>query len=166
MKLTGTNTAIITSVMDTIAPPNSCIASIDARRADVYPWSSLACTPSTTTIASSTTIAMASTRAHSVSKFKLNPIRDNTKKVPIKATGMAIVGINVERKSCKKIYTTINTRINASINVFKTSWIEANKKSLAFIEMLSFNPAGNDVEASFSKFSISLIVCVAFVPAI
>ena len=121
MKLTGTNTAIMTSVMDTIAPPNSFIASIEARRAEVYPWSNLACTPSTTTMASSTTIAMASTSAHNVSKFKLNPTKDSMKNVPIRATGMAIVGINVERKSCKKIYTTINTRMNASINVFNTS---------------------------------------------
>ena len=79
---------------------------------------------------------------------------------------MAMVGINVERKSCKKIYTTINTRINASINVFNTSWIEANKKSLAFMEMLSFNPVGKVFDASSSSCSISLMVCVALVPAI
>ena len=64
---------------------------------------------------------------------------------------MAIVGINVERKSCKKIYTTINTRINASINVFNTSWIEANKKSLAFMETFIFKPAGSDLDASSSN---------------
>ena len=64
---------------------------------------------------------------------------------------MAIVGINVERKSCKKIYTTINTRINASINVFNTSWIEANKKSLAFMETFTFKPAGNVLDASSSN---------------
>ena len=37
MKLTGMNTAIITSVIDTIAPLSSLIASIDALRAEVYP---------------------------------------------------------------------------------------------------------------------------------
>ena len=126
----------------------------------------MACTPSTTTIASSTTIAIASTSAHNVNKFKLNPTRDRMKKVPIRATGMAIVGINVERKSCKKIYTTINTRINASINVFNTSWIEAKRKSLAFMEMFSFNPVGNVFDASSNNASISLMVCVALVPAI
>ena len=77
-----------------------------------------------------------------------------------------MVGIKVERKSCKKIYTTINTRINASINVFNTSWIEANKKSLAFIETLIFNPEGSVVDASSNNFWISVMVCVAFVPAI
>ena len=128
--------------MDTIAPPNSLIASIEAKRADLYPWSSLACTPSTTTIASSTTIAMASTKAHSVNKFTLKPIRYNTKKVPINATGMAIAGIKVERKSCKKTYTTKNTRIKASISVLSTSCIDANKKSLALSKVATFTPEG------------------------
>ena len=77
-----------------------------------------------------------------------------------------MVGIKVERKSCKKIYTTINTRINASINVFNTSWIEANKKSLAFMETLIFNPEGSVVDASSNNFWISVMVCVAFVPTI
>ena len=75
MKLTGMNTAIITSVIETIAPPSSLIASIEAFLADLYPWSNLAWTPSTTTIASSTTIAIANTIAQRVSRFTLNPIR-------------------------------------------------------------------------------------------
>ena len=74
MKLTGTNTAIMTSVIETIAPPNSRIASIEALREEVYPWSSFACTPSTTTMASSTTMAMASTMAESVSKLMEKPM--------------------------------------------------------------------------------------------
>ena len=65
----------ITSVMDTIAPPNSFMASIEANREDLYPWSSFAWTPSTTTMASSTTMAMASTIAQSVSRLMLNPIK-------------------------------------------------------------------------------------------
>ena len=72
-------------------------------------------------MASSTTIAMASTIAERVSKLILKPISFSTKKVAINATGMAIAGIKVERISCKKIYTTMNTRINASINVLTTS---------------------------------------------
>ena len=75
MKLTGINTAIITNVMETMAPPNSRMASIEAFLEDVYPWSSLAWTPSTTTMASSTTIAMASTIADSVSRLSEKPIR-------------------------------------------------------------------------------------------
>ena len=166
MKLTGTNTDIMTSVIETIAPPSSLMASIEASRADLYPWSNLAWTPSTTTMASSTTIAIASTIADKVSKFTLNPISFKTKKVAINATGMAIAGINVERKSCKNTYTTINTKIKASINVLITSWIDANKKSLAFCAILIFNPAGNDSCALAKVASRSEIVWVAFVPAI
>ena len=156
----------MTNVMETIAPPSSFMASIEASFADLYPWSNLAWTPSTTTIASSTTIAMASTIAQRVSKFKLKPISDSIKNVPINATGIAIAGIKVERISCKKIYTTINTRMKASINVLSTSWIEAYKKSLAFIPTSIFKPGGNIFSVSSSRFWILLMVSVALVPAI
>ena len=79
---------------------------------------------------------------------------------------MAMAGIKVERKSCKKIYTTINTKINASINVLITSWIEANKKSLAFWAILIFKPVGSDSCAFASTSSKLEIVSVALVPAI
>jgi len=166
MKLTGINTDIMTNVIETIAPPSSLMASIEASREDLYPWSNLAWTPSTTTMASSTTIAMASTIAERVSRFTLKPISFSTKKVATNATGMAIAGISVERISCKKIYTTINTKINASINVLITSWIEANKKSLAFWAILIFKPVGSDSCAFASTFSKSEIVSVALEPAI
>ena len=121
MKLTGINTDIITSVIETMAPESSRMASIEALRGDLYPWSNLAWTPSTTTIASSTTIAMANTKAQRVSRLRLKPIRYRAKKVPISDTGMAMAGINVERKSCRKMYTTKNTRMKASIRVLITS---------------------------------------------
>lgn len=122
----------MTNVIETNAPTSSLMASIEASRDDLYPWSNFAWTPSTTTMASSTTIAMASTIADRVNKFTLNPISFNTKNVAIKATGIAIAGINVERISCKNTYTTMNTKINASIKVLITSWIDAYKKSFAF----------------------------------
>ena len=77
-----------------------------------------------------------------------------------------MAGINVERKSCKKMYTTMNTRIKASISVLITSWIEANKKSLAFCEILTFTPGGIVFSAFFNKVSQSLIICVALEPAV
>ena len=46
MKLTGINTDIMTSVIETMAPPNSLMASMEAARADLYPWSNFAWTPS------------------------------------------------------------------------------------------------------------------------
>ena len=39
----------------------------------------------------------------------------------MKRPEIAIAGINVERKSCKKTYTTKNTKIKASIRVLITS---------------------------------------------
>ena len=50
-------------------------------------------------MASSTTMAMAKMRAERVRRLMVNPIKYRAKKVPIKATGMAMVGINVERRS-------------------------------------------------------------------
>ena len=121
MKLTGINTAIMTKVMDINAPEISFIASRDASRADLAPRSSFSCTASTTTMASSTTIAMARTIAHNVRRLILNPMTFNMKKVPINATGIAIAGMSVERKSCKKMKTTKNTSTNASNKVLITS---------------------------------------------
>ena len=165
MKLTGTNTAIMTRVIDTIAPPSSRMASIDALREEVYPWSSFAWTPSTTTMASSTTMAMASTKAESVSKLIEKPMMYKAKKVPINATGMAMAGINVERKSCKKMYTTMNTRMKASINVLITSWIEAKRKSLTFWASIMPMPSGRSFSQFFNNAWMSVIIWVAFEPA-
>ena len=76
-------------------------------------------------MASSTTIAIASTSADSVIRLIEKPMRLSTENVPINATGMAMAGMMVERKSCKKIYTTRNTKMNASIRVWITLPIEA-----------------------------------------
>jgi hypothetical protein len=43
----------------------------------------------------------------------VNPNSCKKKKVPTIATGTAIAGISVERKSCRKIKTTIATSIKA-----------------------------------------------------
>lgn len=51
-----------------------------------------------------------------------------------------------------------------SINVLITSWIEANKKSLAFWAILIFKPVGSDSCAFASTFSKSEIVSVALEP--
>ena len=128
----------MTNVIETIAPPvHSCInRSLTGRLVSLI---QLGMNPLDDDNGIIDTIAMASTIAERVSRFTLKPISFSTKKVATNATGMAIAGISVERISCKKIYTTINTKINASINVLITSWIEANKKSLAFWAILIFN---------------------------
>ena len=106
--------------MAIMAPLISRIASSDARIGD-SPFSILKWTASTTTIALSTTIPMAKTRAKSVIKFKENPNICINKNVPTSETGTAMAGIKVERQSCKKIKTTNITSNSASINVLITS---------------------------------------------
>ena len=54
-----------------------------------------------------------------------NPNTFRKKNVPMSDTGTAIIGMRVERKSCKKIYTTKNTRRRVMKRVFTTSSIEA-----------------------------------------
>ncbi len=58
---------------------------------------------SITTMASSTTNPVASVIPNSVSVLIENPNNFTKMKVPINDTGMVIAGMNVLRKSCKKI---------------------------------------------------------------
>ena len=59
-------------------------------------------TASTTTIASSTTIPMASTRPSSERLLRLNPIPFIAAKVPMIATGTAMSGMSVARQLWRK----------------------------------------------------------------
>ena len=119
-------------MIEIIAPVISLIAEIVASFPDLAPSSSLACTASTTTIASSTTIPIARIIANKVNILIENPNICRKKNVPTIATGTAIAGIKVERKSCKKMYTTINTNIKASSKVVSTLSIEASRNVLVF----------------------------------
>jgi hypothetical protein len=84
---------------------------------------------STTTMASSTTIPMASTSANSVSMLMLNPKASNTANEPMIDTGMATPGITVARPFWRKTNTVKNTRPAATSNVTTTSLIDAVTKS-------------------------------------
>ena len=110
-------TEAITKVIAIIAPLISCIASSVALSGDRCFSSILAWTASITTIASSTTIPIAITKAKSEIKFNVIPKADIIANVPINETGTAIVGINVERQSPKNRKTTIATNMNASNRV-------------------------------------------------
>ena len=72
---------------------------------------------STTTIASSTTMPIASTRPNSVSVLSEKPSADMTAKVPISDTGMAMIGMIAVRQLCRKTMTTSTTRPTASNSV-------------------------------------------------
>src|SRR5450759_1772980 len=89
MKADGTNTEISTSAIATNAAPTSSMLLIDASRG-FKPASILRCTFSTTTMASSTTMPMASTRPNSDRLLSVNPKIDMKKNVTISDTDMAL----------------------------------------------------------------------------
>src|ERR1700723_4717590 len=122
MNAVGTNTAESTSAIPTTGGVNSSIpfkaASLGAR-----PSSICRPTPSTTTIASSTTNPIASTSPNNESVLIENPNSGKKTNVPINATGTASMGINVARQLCRKMYTTRITRTMAITSVSTISLI-------------------------------------------
>ena len=82
-------------------------------------------TASTTTMASSTTMPMASTRPNIDRVLTENPSSGKKMNVPISDTGIVTSGMIVARMFCRKMKTTSVTRMSASTNVFMISWIEA-----------------------------------------
>ena len=75
---------------------------------------------STTTMASSTTMPMASTTASSEMVLAEKPITSRKAKVPTRATGTAIRGIRVARQLPRNRKTTRMTSTKASIRVWMT----------------------------------------------
>ena len=70
-------------------------------------------------------MAIAKSKAESVSRLMEKPNTFRKKKVPMSETGTAISGMSVDRKSCRKMYTTRNTRMSVMTSVNTTSSIEA-----------------------------------------
>ena len=124
MKAVGRNTAISTSEMAISAPPTSSMVLCAAALGDM-PWVRYRSTFSTTTIASSTTMPIASTRPNSDSVLKEMPTADITANEPISDTGIAIRGMIAARQVCRKRITTITTSSSASNSVSITASTEA-----------------------------------------
>ena len=80
---------------------------------------------STTTIASSTTMPMASTSPNSVSVLIENPKPSRTAKVPMIDTGTATSGMTDARQVCRNSTTTITTSSTASNSVMTTSRMDS-----------------------------------------
>ncbi len=95
------------------APVTSSIALRAASRGD-RPAAMWRSTFSTTTIASSTTMPIASTRPNSDSMLSEKPNAAMAAKVPISDTGIANTGINVARHDCRNSSTTRTTSATAS----------------------------------------------------
>ncbi len=83
----------------------------------LMPRSILWAAPSTTTMASSTTIPIESTMANSVEKFTLKPSAYIAAKAPMMVTGTVVAGTSMARQSCRKTRITISTRTAASMSV-------------------------------------------------
>ena len=116
-KLTGTNTAQSTSDIATNAPPIPLMAFLVASFGGRCSCSMMRSTFSTTTIASSTTIPMASTRPSSVMVLSEKPKISITPNVPISEMGTAIAGTRVALQLWRERNTTRITSSRASNRV-------------------------------------------------
>ena len=125
----GMNTAVSTRAMAINAPPTSSIVRRVASRGE-RPSRRLRSTFSTTTIASSTTMPIASTRPNSESVLREKPSADSTAKVPISDTGMARIGMIEARQVCRNRMTTRTTSATASKIVLITSWTNSAMNSV------------------------------------
>src|SRR6185437_5223020 len=75
-------------------------------------------------MASSTTIPMASTKPNMVSVLMVKPNGIKKQNVPKIETGIANIGIKVERQVCRNTNTTIPTNANVINKVNTTSFME------------------------------------------
>ena len=116
-KLTGTNTAASTNDVAMSGLTRVSIAFFVASYGDRCSCSIMRSTFSTTTMASSTTIPIASTNPNNVNMFKEKPNISMKPNVPIKEIGTATKGITVALQLCNERNTTRMTSINASNNV-------------------------------------------------
>ena len=102
--------------MPMIGPSSTRIASIEAC-GPLMPWSMLCAAPSTTMMASSTTMPIASTMANRVAKLMVKPSAYIAAKAPMIVTGTVVAGTSMARQSCRNTRMTISTRIAASNRV-------------------------------------------------
>ena len=106
-----------------IGPDTSSIA-LRVASIGVSPSSMCRSTFSTTTIASSTTMPIASTRPKSDSVFSEKPKPSITANVPTSEIGTATSGMIDARHVCRKTITTITTSRIASNSVSTTARID------------------------------------------
>ena len=150
----GMNTAIITSTTPMIGPVISSIAFSVASRALSLPSSMMRVAFSTTTMASSTTMAMASIRPNRVRVFIENPRSCITASVPISDTGMVRQGMSVARQFCRKRNITSTTSTVVSTKVYSTSCIELRTTSVVS-RAIWYSTSGGNASASSSIFAFT-----------
>ena len=116
---------MIATIGPVICPIAFLVASAGVR------WGSSSITRSTfstTTMASSTTMPIASTIASRLTVLAENPTASSTAKVPIRLTGTAITGMIVARTLPRNSSTTMTTSTKASSRVTMTSCIVSTTK--------------------------------------
>jgi hypothetical protein len=126
MNMVGTNTDSSTRVMAMIGPVTWPIAfSVASATVRSGSCSRMCSTASTTTMASSTTMPIASTSASSDTVLAEKPSASMTAKVPTRATGTAMIGMMVARRLPRNTKTTMATSTKASTRVWITLLIVA-----------------------------------------
>ena len=158
---TGTNTAHKMSAIAMTGPETSAMAFVVAARASMPPCARWCSTASTTTMASSTTIPIASTMPNSVSVLMVKPNRVNAAKVATSETGTASIGITVARQFCRNRNTTTSTSNSASIKVCTTSFREALTNLVLSNTMSYAMSSGKATDNSWSCFLIRPAVSMA-----
>ena len=144
-------------------PVTSSIALKDASFGD-SPFSMCLSTFSKTTIASSTTMPIASTRPKSVSVLMEKLKSLSPANVPIMETGTARHGMSVALQFCRKRKTTRNTRSTASKSVFTTSSMETRTNVVVSYGMSYVMPSGNVLLASLNCALTSSHTLIALAP--
>ncbi len=121
MNATGTNTAHSESTIATRALATWRMARSAATRGGSPSVAIRRSTFSITTIASSTTMPIASTSPNNVSTLIDMPKASRPPNVPMTLTGTASMGMSVARQLCRNRNTTSVTRNSASSSVTTTS---------------------------------------------
>ena len=129
MKAMGTKTAHSTRAMAMIGPVTSRIALRVASRG-FSPPSILRSTFSTTTMASSTTMPMASTSPNNDRLLMEKPNKSMAPKVPTMETGTASSGMIEARQVCRNRITTSTTSSTASSSVCTTAVMESRTNTV------------------------------------
>src|SRR3990167_4186847 len=160
IKPAGTKTAINTRVMPRTGPVSSAIVVIADCLGGV-PSSIWRETPSTMTMASSTTIPIAKTKANNVNKLMVKPKANSAINAPIMVTGTVVAGTKVARKFCRKTRMTSNTKIPASNRVLYTSSTEALTKMVVSKGIEYCKPGGNFLAIFAMVCRTSLATCKA-----
>src|SRR5580658_1238204 len=129
MNAVGTKTAQSTRAVAIIGLVTSLMARLAASTGE-RPSAMLRSTFSTTTMASSTTMPMASTKPNNDKLLMEKPKASITPKVPTRETGTATRGMMEARQVCRKTMTTMTTSNIASSSVCTTASMECLTKTV------------------------------------